>query len=157
MFWGKPTGAQGVKALGIENPWGNLWRRIDGWHQGNAGHTLIKLCKGTGDGTTASNFSDVAAGYIDIYDESLGNEGYISKMKYDTRGFRYPIACAGSETTYYADYKWGSTNCVALVGGYWKNEQLCGMYCVRTDFDYDYCYITIGSSPSCQSKEELSA
>ena len=157
MFWGEHTGTQGVKALGIENPWGNLWRRIDGWHQGNAGHTLIKLCKGTGDGTTASNFSDVAAGYIDINDEGQACEGYISKMKYDTRGFRYPIACAGSATTYYADYKWGNTHSVAFVGGYWKRKQGCGMSCVCIDFGYKYSDHSLGSSPSCQSKEELSA
>ena len=157
MFWGENAVNHGVKALGIENPWGNLWRRIDGWHQGAAGHTLIKLCKGTGDGTTASNFSDAATGYIDINDEGKACSGYISKMKYDTRGFRYPIACSGSDTTYYADYKWTSTNTAAMVGGGWNNGRDCGASCVDLHYASSYSYSNIGSSPSCQSKEELSA
>jgi len=157
MFWGENDGNQGVKALGIENPWGNLRRRIDGWHQGAAGHTLIKLCKGTGDGSTASNFSDAATGYIDINDEGQACSGYISKMKYDTRGFRYPIACSGSETTYYADYKWTSTGTAALVGGYWHDGRTCGASCVLLYGAPSSSFSDGGSSPSCQSKEELSA
>lgn len=157
MFWGENDGNQGVKALGIENPWGNLFRRIDGWHQGNAGHTLIKLCKGTGDGSTANNFSDAATGYIDIVDEGQACSGYISKMKYDTRGFRYPIACSGSETTYYADYKWTSTGTAAIVGGGWSNGRYCGASCVSLNGTPPASDSYRGSSPSCQSKEELSA
>ena len=157
MFWGESYGKQGVKALGIENPWGNLWRRIDGWHQGSAGHTLIKLCKGTGDGTTASNFSDAATGYIDINDEGQACYGCISKMKYDTRGFRYPIACSGSETTYYTDRKWTNTSAAAIVGGGWRNGRDCGASYVILNGAPSYSSSNGGSSPSCQSKEELSA
>ena len=157
MFWGENDGKQGVKALGIENPWGNLWRRIDGWHQGDAGHTLIKLCKGTGDGTTASNFSDDATGYIDIVDEGQACTGYISKMKYDTRGFRYPIACDGSETTYYADNKWTNTGAAARVGGTWGSGRRYGASSVALADTPSDSYFNAGSSPSCQSKEELSA
>ena len=157
MFWGENNGKQGVKALGIENPWGNLWRRIDGWHQGAAGHTLIKLCKGTGDGTTARNFSDAATGYIDINDEGQACTGYISKMKYDPRGFKYPIACAGSETTYYADYKGTGTGTAAFVGGGWDAGRSCGASCVDLSSPPSRSSSNRGSSPSCQSKEELSA
>ena len=157
MFWGENDGHQGVKALGIENPWGNLFRRIDGWHQGDTGHTFIKLCKGTGDGSTASNFSDAATGYIDIVDEGQACSGFISKMKYDTRGFRYPIACSGSETTYYTDYKWTNTGTAAFVGGGWSNGRYCGASCVSLYGAPSVSYSYLGSSPSCQSKEELSA
>lgn len=157
MFWGENNGKQGVKALGIENPWGDLMRRIDGWHQGARGHTLIKLCKGTGDGSTASNFSDAAIGYIDINDAGQGVDGCISKMKYDKRGFRYPIACSGSETTYYADYKWTDTGTAALVGGSRNHGLGCGAFCVRLDYGASDSGSVVGSSPSCQSKEELSA
>ena len=157
MFWGENNGVQGVKALGIENPWGNLFRRIDGWYQGAAGHTLIKLCKGTGDGSTAINFSDAGTGYIDINDEGQACSGYISKMKYDTRGFRYPIACSGSETSYYADHKWSNTGTTARVGGYWYNGRYCGASCVDLSTAPSFSDSGIGSSPSCQSKEELSA
>ena len=157
MFWGENDGKQGVKALGIENPWGNLWRRIDGWHQGAAGHTLIKLCKGTGDGSTASNFSDAATGYIDINDKGQACSGYISKMKYDTRGFRYPIACSGSETTYYADYKWTGTGTAAIVGGDLVASWNCGASFVHLGNAPSNLWASAGSSPSCQSKEELSA
>lgn len=157
MFWGENDGNQGVKALGIENPWGNLRRRIDGWHQGDAGHTLIKLCKGTGDGSKASNFSDAATGYIDINDEGQACSGFISKMKYDTRGFRYPIACTGSETTYYADYKWTRTGTAAFVGGSWSGGRYSGASFVDLSCTPSLYYSGNGSSPSCQSKEELSA
>lgn len=157
MFWGENNGKQGVKALGVENLWGNLFRRIDGWNQGASGHTLIKLCKGTGDGSTANNFSDAGTGYIDINDAGQGVSGYISKMKYDKRGFRYPITCSGSETTYYADYKWTSINTLALVGGHWNDGLRCGAFCVGLNVAASDSYSSIGSSPSCQSKEELSA
>lgn len=157
MFWGENNGKQGVKALGIENPWGNLFRRMDGWNQGASGHTLIKLCKGTGDGSTANNFSDAGTGYIDINDAGHGVSGCISKMKYDKRGFRYPIACSGSETTYYADYKWTNPNTLAFVGGDWSYGLVCGAFCVGLGSAASDSFSTLGSSPSCQSKEELSA
>lgn len=156
MFYGTNDQNSGVKALGVENPWGNIWKRIDGWNQGASGHTLIKLCKGTGDGSTANNFSDAGTGYIDINDVGQGVSGYISQMKYDKRGFRYPIACSGSETTYYADYKWTDTNTLALVGGGWGVRLDCGAFCVRLRHAASVSDSTFGSSPSCQSKEELS-
>ena len=116
------------------------------------------MCKGTGDGSTASNFSDAATGYIDIVDEGQACSGHISKMKYDTRGFRYPIACDGSETTYYADYKvTNHISTAAFVGGNWTLGRLCGMSYANLAYAPSTYDSNHGSSPSCQSKEELSS
>lgn len=155
MFYGDNKGnlEAGSKVLGVEHPWGNLWRSIAGWNQGSSGITLIKLCKGTADGSISSEYSNDGTGYIAISDDGQACSGYISKMKYDERGFKYPIACSGSETTYYHDYKWTSTNAYAIVGGYWGDGVHCGASYVYLYGAASLSDSTVGSSPSCISEE----
>lgn len=120
MFWGEKTGLMGVKVFGIENPWGNLWRRIAGWMQDASGNTLIKLTLGTDDGSTATAYNITGDGYLKIA-EGPSIAGYISKVKFDSRGFRYPIEASGSASTRYCDYKWTNASAVtyARVGCSW--------------------------------------
>lgn len=155
LFKGSTDKNHAVIAMGVENPWGNLYRRIDGWNQGASGHTLIKLCKGTSDGSTSDNYNNSGNGYIDIDDTGQACSGYISEMKYDERGFRYPIVCSGSETTYFPDYKYTYTNTLAVVGGDWDSALDSGAFSVTLLSAASRSGSLYGSSPSCISIEEL--
>ena len=46
MFWGSNDKTSGVKVFGMENVWGNLWRRTAGWINAN-GTQKVKLTRGT--------------------------------------------------------------------------------------------------------------
>lgn len=56
MFWGSNDKTSGVKVFGMENWWGNIWRRTAGWMLVNNEHKL-KLTRGTKDGTTAADYN----------------------------------------------------------------------------------------------------
>lgn len=151
MFWGERTGKKGVKFLGIEHYFGNLWRRIAGWCQISSDKsTRIKLMKGTADGSTATDYNTTGDGYITLIDGSQAAQGYISKMKFDNRGFFYPIECKASTTTRYCDNKWtnADANTYAIVGCRWGTGSRGGSSGVDLDYAASNAYFAVGSSLS---------
>ena len=124
MFYGTNSGAttstytNAVKIFGIENWWGFQWRRYAG-DINDKGTRKIKLCWGTEDGSTETNFNTTGAGYIDIGATPSGNDsGYISEMKFTENGM-YSKVSSGSSSTYYCDGQWFNNSQVeyALRGG----------------------------------------
>lgn len=151
MFWGEKTGKKGVKFLGIEHFFGNMWRRIAGWCQISSDKsTRIKLTKGTEDGSTATDYNTTGDGYITLIDGSQAAQGYISKMKFDNRGFFYPIECKASATTRYCDNKWtnADVNTYAVVGCDWYNGSSGGSVDVALHYTASDAYFHRGSSLS---------
>lgn len=120
LFWGDDTTGVGVKVFGMENWWGNQWRRC-------AGHVLvdgvqkIKLTYGKQDGSTVDGYqtSDFS-GYLtaDSTAPSGTNGGYISKAKFTDKGIM-PEVASGTASTYFCDGLWfnNSGTFYALVGG----------------------------------------
>lgn len=138
QFWGSLDGIRGVKTFGVENPWGNMCRRIAGWCQGD-GTTLIKL---------TAPYNTTGSGYISISDGSQAVNGFISKMNFDKRGFFYPSVCGGSESTKYCDHKWSDKNTYAFVGCFWRDGSGGGSVVVFLAFAASYADVDLGSSLS---------
>ncbi len=65
MFWGSNDQTSGVKVFGMENVWGNLWRRTAGWINAN-GTQKVKLTRGTHDGSTVTDYNTDGNGYKTI-------------------------------------------------------------------------------------------
>lgn len=139
MFWGSNDGTSGVKVFGMENLWGNLWRRTAGWIVDN-GKQKVKLTRGTHDGSTATDYNTDGSGYLTVSDATLSDSGYIKTMKTMPYG-RIPYDASGSATTYEADYLSSSRNTFgiyyALVGGKWGEDLKCGPF-----------YVTLARQPS---------
>jgi len=148
MFWGSTNKTSGVKVFGMENWWGNVWRRTAGWICKDSKH-LIKLTRGTHDGSTATDYNTDGTGYI-----STGltgpSSGYISDCTSTNYG-RLATASGGSATTYECDYiyKSSGTN-YALVGGYWRHDSSCGPFYVHLGSEASSNNTNIGAALSCK-------
>lgn len=129
LFWGAGDKTSGVKVFGMENWWGNIFRRIAGWCI-SGGTQKVKLTRGTKDGTTVGDYNFDGNGYKTISGVNLTRSGYISKMKTEPFG-RFPMEANGSTTTFEADQVWADSGngYYAYVGGGWNNDLYCGPFC----------------------------
>jgi hypothetical protein len=115
LFYGTNGTGIGVKVFGVENWWGNQWRRIAGWISDN-GVQKIKLTYGQCDGSTVDGYNIDGAGYVSMANgiaETSG--GCIDKMAFTEHGL-IPIRTKGSDTTYYVARFWFKNDQVSYVG-----------------------------------------
>lgn len=133
MFFGKSDQTSGVKVFGMENPWGNLWRRIAGLINAN-GTVKLKLTYGKQDGSTVEGYNTTGSGYISHGTMTGTSGGYTSHMNITNRGIT-PETISGSDSTYYCDGAWFNNGQVdyALVGGRWANSLRVG--CLYVDLN----------------------
>lgn len=103
LFYGSSANTEGVKVFGMENWWGNQWRRY-------AGHIMVdyvhkyKMTRGRQDGSTADDYNITAAGYISGATAPNVNN-YVKKMAFDENGF-VTSEVGGTSSTYWCDYWW---------------------------------------------------
>ena len=119
LFWGESTGKSGVKVFGMENFWGNQWRRTAGLMLAN-GITKAKLTPPYNtDGSGYKTISSVAP--------SGTSGGYIKDIIFTKDGFALSVA-SGSESTYYCDGLWynNEITAFAMFGGSLAHGSLCG-------------------------------
>lgn len=95
-----------VVVFGMENWWGNRWRRVSGWIY-DKGVQKVKITPGTKDGSTTTEFNDTGEGYIPLSESTISgqNSGYITKMKTFPWG-RLPVELGyedGSSSKYECD------------------------------------------------------
>ncbi len=129
LFWGSETPANGVKVFGMENFWGNLWRRVAGWINDN-NSVKLKITRGNHDGSTGDYNLD-GSGYVGVSAAMSGNSGgYIQGMKTFVWG-RIPNFIYGSSSTYEADGAWFDTSKVgyACTGGSRQQSLTVGPFC----------------------------
>ena len=127
LFYGKNDNVSGVKVLGFEMPWGNIWKSCLGWIL-SANQHLVKMTPGNEDGSTATGYNLNGAGYV-ATGKSVTANGYISAFDGADTGF-LPTAASGSATTYMCDYVWQNAAVFfALVGGGSSLGAPCGAFC----------------------------
>lgn len=155
LFWGKNVSSasdtSGVKVFGMEDWWGNQWRRMAGLIT-IAGKIYIKLTHSTADGSTTTGYNTTGSGYISTGLSCSGTSGgFISKVTYNPK-YAIPTVASGSETTYYADGLWfnASDTRFAIVGGDCGSGSRCGafcldLYCLASDADWN-----VGAALSCK-------
>ena len=152
MFWGSNDRTSGVKVFGMENWWGNLWRRTAGWIL-NKGVQKVKLTQGTKDGSTASDYNIDGSGYLTVANATPSGSfgGYISSMKTEAFG-RLPVTASGSSSTYEADGMWFDNSGItyANVGGHWNAQFLVGPFCADLAEEATMSYTIIGAALSCK-------
>ena len=152
MFWGSNDQTSGVKVFGMENVWGNLWRRTAGWINAN-GTQKVKLTRGTHDGSTATDYNTDGSGYKTIANATPAGTsgGYISSMKTEAFG-RLPVTASGSSSTYEADGMWYNNSQVnyAFVGGDWDGDLLVGPFYAHLGVAAYYSYSDYGAALSCK-------
>lgn len=156
MFWGDDDQTSGVKVFGMENWWGNLWRRTAGWIN-DKGTQKVKITEGTHDGSTVTGYNLTGEGYIEIADATpTGTSGgYISEMKIMPFG-RIPFKVSGSATTNEADGLWFNNGQVdyAFVGGDWDSALLAGPFTSSLNAAASYASKSYGAALSCKPLAE---
>lgn len=152
MFWGSNDKTSGVKVFGMENVWGNLWRRTAGWINAN-GTQKVKLTRGTHDGSTITDYNTDGNGYKTIANATPAGSsgGYISSMKTEAFG-RLPVNASGSSSTYEADGMWYNNSQVnyAFVGGYWYGALMVGPFCAALGAAASISGSAFGAALSCK-------
>ena len=150
LFWGAGDKTSGVKVFGMENWWGNIFRRIAGWCI-SGGTQKVKLTRGTKDGTTVGDYNFDGNGYKTISGVNLTRSGYISKMKTEPFG-RFPMEANGSTTTFEADQVWADSGngYYAYVGGGWGGGLGCGPFSANLYVEPSYADTRIGAALSCK-------
>lgn len=151
MFYGT-TASQPVKVFGIENFYGNLWKRIAGWMMVD-GDQRIKLTQDTTDGSTVDAYNTSGTGYISIGLTPSGtSSGYISSGTLLTDYGFFPTTMNGSSSTYYTDGMWynNSGTMAALVGGACYDGLLVGAFASALSSAPSSAPWGIGSALSCK-------
>ena len=119
MDWGETTGKQQMKLFGLEDFWGNVREWIDGLVSTSTWNML----------TATDNFNDTGAGYIDNGQGAIANIGnYMSKPQGTTKTGFIAKEVTGSDSTYFCDYAYLSSSCVASFGGFWSDASYTGAF-----------------------------
>ena len=119
-------GHHACKYRGIENPWGNVWKWVDGiTFSGNK----VYICLDP----TKYKSEDTNPPYVYMGDRAANSEGWCKAIehfdKFPLLGYTKEVG--GSEGGYYCDYYWrgsGNGGTVLFVGGYWYNGSGAGLW-----------------------------
>ena len=150
LFYG--TSANGMlKIFGIENFYGNYWKRINGCCYSTTDGLLIKMTETTQDGTTVSGYNTTGDGYLkDIGTMTGSSGGYASQAKLTENGI-FPISTtSGSATTYFCDGFWWRNLAYAQFGGSNYDNTLIGCYALNLDTTITYESQYVSNSLSCK-------
>jgi len=106
----------------IENPWGHIWKFVDGI---NIEEHVPYVCN---DDTYFAD--DTLTNYTSLGVTLSSSEGYQKTLAQTARGF-LPTSVGGSSSTYITDYYWPNAGWRVLwLGGRTKDDGCAGAFCV---------------------------
>ena len=128
-----------VKLFGFEDLWGKLWEYRSGirfYMEGNVRYAVVYS------GNRVSNTADGRKFTV----PSSANGEYITKKTLGAYWDAMPQSVGGSNSTYYCDGFWASTNGELMaVGGHAHNGSLCGLSFAHSDNDFSVMWATFGA------------
>lgn len=155
MFWGSSNTAYGVKVFGMENWWGNQWRRY-------LGHIMVdyvqkyKLTYGQEDGSTSDGYvtSTTAtdyAGYI-TGTTAPNSNNYVKTMEFNEKGVFQNKENQSSSALYWCDYFYQSSGLrFAFRGGScYSSAGYVGFMFVHLADSPATANWNLGAAPSCK-------
>lgn len=150
LFYGTASGTNGmVKVFGMENWFGNYWKRIAGCVYTASGFKL-KMTEGTADGSTVTGYNADGTGYIVPAISASGTSGgYISATSLTAYGL-IPSVASGSSSTYFCDGLWFASGGYAFVGGYYDAGLLVGPFALNVNSALSSASASLGASLSCR-------
>lgn len=156
LFWGKNASSSsdksGVKVFGMENYWGNIYRRIAGMLYTKTNGYMVKYAYGTSDGSTSSSYSTSGTGYINTgIKGTRGSSYYLDKMNFSS-GKMLPSTTNASISTYYCDETYWTTDssrtAYASRGGVYGGGRGCGAFCLSVGSAASYSRSNLGAALS---------
>lgn len=143
------TSANRIKVLGIEDLWGNCWKRLNGCCYSTTDGMRYKMTETTLDGTSVTGYNTDGMGYLKTQIFSGSSGGYQSSFTLTEYGI-FPVAASGSATTYTCDGLWWANNGFALAGGSWNGTSAYGLFALYLYRAVSYSHATFGGSLSCK-------
>ncbi len=123
--WGDQGGVNGVKFLGVEDFYGNVWEWVDGAVLNTKVYKLTRdpsLYNDTGNGYEISAACGMTA--------SANSDKYITKLQLTNDLGFLPAASNGSSSTYWCDNMWMADAVqVVIFGGSWYYAASVGAFC----------------------------
>ena len=151
LFWGENTGKYGVKVFGMENYWGNVYRRIAGL-MNNSSNIYVKLTPNTADGSSGTTYTTTVTGMLNTgVTSSQSSSSYCKYYKYFSNGYSVmnDTSSGGTNSTYYCDYGYSySGDYYASVGGNWCDGLYAGAFCCHLGISVSSSYAIIGAGLS---------
>lgn len=140
------TATDCVKMLGIENPYGNVYKWVDGIYFSSTAVYAHKF---------PQHFADSTANAVNIGVSRPASSGYVKYFKpgvsaeephYNMQSYLFCVDNEGSSSTYTGDYNWyGSDGAVLPVGGSWRSTSYAGLWCLSGDVSASSSYSFIGA------------
>ena len=122
MCYGTTSTTQPMKLFGLENLWGNVLQFISGLYS-DSSRNLLTTTDNFGVSTSSSAWEySVSSGVT----SNIGN--YMSVAQGTDHGGFVAKATNGSSTTYFCDPASLSASRFPLVGGYWTDGDLAGVF-----------------------------
>ena len=119
-----------VKVFHSENPWGNVWKILQGFILVN-GVVCLKFTPNTNDGSTATAYNKTGSGYINTGITISGTSGgYISSIALAGDYAFVPTVVSGSSSTFIPDGCWFNNSIIgfARFGGFSDSGLICGSF-----------------------------
>lgn len=130
MYYGSTSSqTDRVKFAGVEDFWGNIWERIDGFVT-----------------TSSWDIQTKVAGQTFTYDTGVSSDiyGYTSKVSGTTESGFKSIGYSGSETTYWSDYGALYDACILHFGGVWSGGLMAGPFRLNADVAASAAFSDVG-------------
>ena len=136
-----------TKFIGIENPWGDIYRYCAGVIMNSDYATiLIKHTYSVVDGSTINGYNDSGTGYINTGLKIPTSNGYITKMQGNSQCITAPMSIGGSDTTHLSDYMYrGSTGLFINGSG---GPSSCGLFSWDSADSPSYSDVSFGAALS---------
>lgn len=139
-----------VKVFHSENPWGNVWKILQGFILVN-GVVCLKFTPNTNDGSTATAYNKTGSGYINTGITISGTSGgYISSIALAGDYAFVPTVVSGSSSTFIPDGCWFNNSIIgfARFGGISDVGLFCGSFALGLNGVLSYSAWPFGLSLS---------
>lgn len=143
------TSANRIKVLGIEDLYGNMWKRLNGCCYSTTDGMRYKMTETTLDGTSVNGYNTDGTGYLTTQTFSGSSGGYQSAFTLTEHGI-FPVTASGSSSTYTCDGLWWANGGFALAGGCWNDTALGGLFALILAPAVSDSYTDVGGSLSCK-------
>ncbi len=114
---------------GIENPYGNIYKHIDGGKIVDHQMWVCQFPSGYDDKPSVDGKYEYP--YMPLSYTNSADNGYTKKMGFDKRfpHAKFPVEVGAGSATYYSDYYYqNSGDRTIFVGGYWSNGSFAGPF-----------------------------
>ena len=138
LTFGETTGKIHMKLFGIEDFYGNVWQRIDGYWSDASRNAC----------TATQGFNDTGSGYTNQGQAATADQtyGWLTKVSGTSeKGFTAVSTANGSETTYWCDASELPASRLPVFGGSWFFGSSCGVFCLVVNNSASNANYDIGS------------